>query len=686
MNENEGDKMLAKDIPLEVALSEIPDKKIKQLRNKGFETVADLVNFLPRRYENRSSAFHTFTALANCIGKKVSVIGTVLDVYVDYRKEYLSVSITDGHGKKMAIKWYHQNYISKQIVKGTEYLFYGKIDFTHKYGYAINSPVFYSSDIRAAATPMPVYSKISGMSTEYLGECIHKALMYNMAVGCDDPVPGDIREKIGIDEVTSFLEKAHNPRHMQDVQAVEKRKTAETLLPFCVELTERKYETCTTSENVVERNIAQTAIQQFKNSLKFKLTADQDKTLETMCDIVSNGHRLDALVQGDVGCGKTMIAAGMTAIMAAGGYQTVIMAPTAILAGQHFNEFSERFSPLGYKVAFLGGKEKAKDKKAILDGIKTGEYKIIIGTHAVISQGVEFAALGMTIVDEEHRFGVAQRKLLREKALGGAHSISMSATPIPRSLALALYGDSTTVYNIHTMPSGRKPVTTIVFSDEHKTFDAVYRQIQQGRQAYIVCPLINANDSMEGVDSLEETLENATQYFSNRPDVHIACINGKMKADEIQSTISAFTAGQSNILLSTTIVEVGVNVPNATVMVVKNAERFGLAQLHQLRGRVGRGSFQSYCVLLSKDKLNARLQAMVHTSDGFEIAQADLEQRGTGNLVGTEQSGMDRAVDAMVGNPELFKIISEEIDGIMQGKLRYDRMRHMATVLKEKIS
>ena len=330
---------------------------------------------------------------------------------------------------------------------------------------------------------------------------------------------------------------------------------------------------------------------------------------------------------------------------------------------------------------YLGSKLKAKEKRLMLEKIKNGEAGVIIGTQTIIGKNVEYKALGLTITDEEHRFGVNQRKALREKAIEGAHSISMSATPIPRSLALAIYGEGTVVYNIHTMPSGRKPVTTIAYSDEVKTYEAMYRQIKAGRQVYVVCPLITSSEALVGVDSLEDTEAKMREYYQKYPEVKIACISGKMKEEEIKQNIHDFADGKYHILLSTTIVEVGVNVPNATVMVIKNAEHFGLAQLHQLRGRVGRGKHQSYCVLLCKDKTNPRIQAMVKTTDGFEIAQLDLEQRGMGDLVGTAQSGFDKAVNAMILYKEMYEKINTELSVIIQGKIRYDNTKKMVQTL-----
>lgn len=674
--------MTAKEVPLETALKGLPSRKITQLINKGFQTVDDLLRFLPRRHEDRSNVISDYRLLPNYIGQKITVAGNVEEVSVNYGKDILTVILKGDNGSSIRINWFHQNYLKNQIATGHRYVFYGKLHFSQQYGFDISAPSYFDAEIVALKTPLPIYGKIPGMSAEYLSECIQKALAYNKTVKCDDPIPEYLRAALNIDDWQTFLDKAHTPQTMRDVEDVSKRKIAEILLPFCMEMLERKYEVRTETDRVVDASKAEDALATFADQLPFPLTTDQAETLNQMHQVITSGRRLDALVQGDVGCGKTVIAEGITAMMLAAGYQTVIMAPTTVLAEQHYTEFSQRFSSQSCEVVFLGSGLKAKEKKSLLTKIKLGEAKIIVGTQAVISKDVEYAALGLTIADEEHRFGVNQRQALREKAMEGAHSISMSATPIPRSLALALYGDATTVYNIHTMPSGRKPVKTIAYSDEAKTYEALYRQIQMGRQGYVVCPLITSSDALQGVDSLEETLKKMQKFYKRYPEVKIACINGHMKEAEIKDILHAFANGEYHILLSTTIVEVGVNVPNASVMVIKNAERFGLAQLHQLRGRVGRGQYQSFCVLLSQEKNNPRIQAMVKTLDGFEIAKIDLEQRGMGNLVGTEQSGYDKAVNAMMMYNGMYEQINKVLDEVIQGKIRYDNTKKMVQALK----
>lgn len=650
----------------------MPDKKAKQLSNKGICTVADLLNFLPRRYEDRSKLLQP-KMIMNYVGQKVSFIGQIEEIKVDPYKQYMVLDVYIGEGINVAVKWFHQNYLATQFNEGETYFFYGKLEYSDSFGFGMTSPGYFSKNLEESKSPLPIYSKIPGMSDEYLHNAIMKCL-HELGKGIEmsDIIDEEMRERLGVDGIAEFMNKAHNPKSMEDLKQISRRIATEKLIPFAWAMLQRKYDNRTETDKVVNKAKSVIERQTFEARLPFNLTEDQALTITEMVNTITSGRRLDALIQGDVGCGKTVVAIEMAYVMGKSGYQTAVMAPTAILAEQHYNEFDKELAPLGLSVGFLEGKMKAKEKKEMYAKVKSGEINVIIGTQAVISKDVEFQSLGLTIVDEEHRFGVMQREELRKKAAEGAHAISMSATPIPRSIALAIYGECTTIYNIKTMPSGRKPVSTIAFSNEIKTYEATYRQIKKGRQAYIICPMITASDAMDGVDSVEETLEKCKKFFEKYPEVKISCINGKMKTEDVKETVRQFAEGEIDILISTTIVEVGVNVPNATVMVIKNAERFGLAQLHQLRGRVGRGTEQAYCVLLCEDKTNPRVQALVNTSDGYEIAKEDLQMRGAGNLVGTEQSGFDTAVNMMAQMPELYAEITRELDKIFKWKQRYD--------------
>lgn len=663
---------------LPISLLDIPDVKKEQLKKKGFQTLEDLLRFYPRRYEDRSNVAE-WGKLGQYVGKKVAIVGILDSIHVDYNKNYVFCKVVNMSNKEEAVSitWFHQNYIARQLIRNAVYYFFGKLTYNDRFGFQITNPTSFNT--KPEREPLPIYPAVKGMSAEYIGKCVAQAMMFVENTGMSDTMDDEFRQAIGVEGVVPFLKKVHTPKTMEDVHAASKRMAADLMLPFAVEMMKRKYEVPATTSKVVEKTTADAALNALTQKLSFTFTADQKTAIDEMSECVCTGRRLSVLLQGDVSCGKTVVAEAMAAIVAAGGYQVAVMAPTGVLATQHFLEFQKLFEGT-FSVEMLHTGMKVRERKQLLARIKSGDVNIVIGTHAIVSNDVEFCNLGLTIVDEEHRFGVEQREALRNKAVHGAHSISMSATPIPRSLALALYGDDLTIHNIKTMPSGRKPVKTIAYSDERKTYMSAYKQIQLGHQVYVICPLIEDSEAsgMEDVDSVDTTAQKLQEFFAPYPEVKIATITGKMKEADIRETIQRFANKEYDILLSTTIVEVGVNVPNATVMVIKNAERYGLAQLHQLRGRVGRGDSQSYCVLLSKDIMNPRLQTMVKTNSGFDIAQADLEMRGAGTLTGTEQSGYDVALDAMLQNPDLYQKMMAELKKIFDANARYAKYRALA--------
>ena len=462
---------------------------------------------------------------------------------------------------------------------------------------------------------------------------------------------------------------AHLPESMEDVERAQRRVLVDNMYPFCREMEMKRMQAA--AESPFVPLAAFEAMEQIRAFLLYQLTEDQKNALRRMLHEMKTGKRLDVLLQGDVGCGKTIVAIILAACMSKSGYQTAVVCPTSVLAGQHLQAFRSLLGKLDIKVAYLQGGMKAAERKALLKEVKSGAAGVVIGTHALFSPDVEFKALGLMIIDEEHRFGVKQKEALRGKAAQGVHSVSMSATPIPRSIAVAMYGEGTEVVNIRTMPNGRKPVKTILYSNEEKVYQSMMNQISAGHQCYVICPLIEESDSdtLSDVDSVETTMQKMTAWFGKFPQVQIEALTGEMKPEQMKTVINRFASGQTHILVSTTVVEVGVNVPNATVMLIKNAERFGLAQLHQLRGRVGRSDLQSYCVLLSDKTDNERLNTMTATNDGFAIAQKDLELRGTGQVLGVRQSGFDQCVDDMLKNPELYQSIRTLIRQRMQRRL-----------------
>ena len=410
---------------------------------------------------------------------------------------------------------------------------------------------------------------------------------------------------------------------------------------------------------------------QIMDSLPFELTEGQRSGLRSMSQTLRNGNVLRALVQGDVGCGKTIFSLLITSVVLEAGAQGALMAPTTVLAKQHFKDAVEIFEPLGVKVGLLTGEMTAKQKKTVLKELEDGEIRLIIGTHSLISDSVKFQNLGIAIIDEEHRFGVEQREALKEKGKN-VSLVSVSATPIPRSLAFTLYGDSVDVYAIKGLPKGRQPITTTLVQNVEIGYEKLIEEVRKGRQGYIVCPLIAESDAetLKDVVSVEETKDILSDYFKkhNAEDIKIGVINGAMSQEEIVAEIGKFANKEYDVIISTTIIEVGVNVPNSTMILIQNAERFGLAQLHQLRGRVGRGSHKSYCMLqttMKKEETLKKLNVIVNSQDGFVIAEEDMLLRGTGNLAGLEQSGSSKMFEYMIRNKELNEKIIQDARRIL---------------------
>lgn len=632
----------------------ITPRKASQFAAKGICTVRDLLMFYPTKYLD----FRNPISLADgkqYAGQHVAVRGQVVSTRVINGKHFM-LRLSDGNNF-CSVFWFNQSYRARQFSVGQMLAVGGVSSWSYEYkSLTISAPDFVSCDLQTAFCIKPIYRKIKGMSDEYLLDAIALALPY-IRKCVSDPLTEEQRNALRVPELARCVRMAHAPQDETDIMLSRRRRAVDVLYPFCYGLEVKKAEAAKVSPFRIKDAAA--VVKKAQSELSFTLTEDQNKAVHHLLEEMQLGNRVDALVQGDVGCGKTVVAQIAALGMAMNGYQCAVMCPTLVLAGQHYDDFANFLAKFGYTSVFLHGGMKVREEKAALAKIASGEANVVVGTHSIFSDKVKFKKLGLTIVDEEHRFGVEQREGLKQKAKEGVHNISMSATPIPRTLATTLYGEGTEIVNIHTMPAGRKPVKTIVWSNENTCMESVYKQIKQGHQCYVICPLIEDSDSdtLAGVESVETTAQNLKAWFAKYPGVRIEAISGDMKAKDVQAGIDKFAAGSADILISTTIVEVGVNVPNSTVIVIKNAERFGLAQLHQLRGRVGRSSFQSYCVLLSQDKENERLQTMAATTDGFKIAEKDLELRGTGQILGVKQSGKDMYMETMLKYPKLYKEI-----------------------------
>ncbi|WPS85339.1 ATP-dependent DNA helicase RecG (plasmid) [Brevibacillus halotolerans] len=648
----------------------IPKAKINQFESKGIGSVEELSRYFPRKYHD----FRKVTPIRDLKdGDIVAVVGKIVEV-TKHDKKFVRAKVSDGSGIFLYVTWFHMPYVYKWLRVGATYIFCGKAQVETKYNSKrMTNPMYFSQEVEKYQRMIPVYSKIQGMADEYLLNSIQSSLMM---MSHQEPLEPSLLSSFGLMKLSKALKTIHQPPNELNLEKAKERFVFESLFEYSMQLHQHELVSFPTSPFCLTKF---TKVAEFIKKLPFELTEGQRTTLRSISSKAKLGQRVNALVQGDVGCGKTIVAILLMVVAAENGFQSALMAPTNVLAKQHYEDLAEKLKGTPFKVAFLSGETKAREKKEILKGLKSGDIHMVVGTHAIIGKDIVIPKLAVTIVDEEHRFGVAQRNRLRDKARHGVHHISMSATPIPRTLALAMWGDQVDIYTIKTLPAGRKPVRTVLLTDEGRCLNGIHQQIQKGHQAYVVCPLIEDSESeaMTDVDSVEKTFEKMRKHFEKDPKVKISMISGKMKPDEINHEIQRFARNETNVLISTTIIEVGVNIPNSTMIVIKNAERFGLAQLHQLRGRVGRGNFESFCVLLSVQEDNPKLRAMIETTDGFKIAERDLELRGTGDFIGTKQSGENKYVMLMVANMDLYRQIKEEVRTIHKDPKRLSYYQYL---------
>lgn len=655
--------------------------KINQFNKKGIYSVEDLVAFFPRKYYD----FRNPVLAKDIKDGEISVM--VLDVLSVQKKQsasgrqYVYINCKDSNLTNVNLLFFNQMFISNLIHPGRKYLIGGKASKQDNSVSFIN-PFLYTDNVLESKKMYPVYSKIQGMADSYLKQKINIAIQL---LDVEDYMEIQLQSKYKV--IPSNMAKigVHSPSTPEIIEKSKKRYMVDDLFlfNFLLEKNRRKH---SLKSDIVFHSLKKT--NKYLKNLPFKLTQGQQDTIKEMIQISRKGNRINALVQGDVGSGKTEVCKVMSLMAIENGAQVAVMVPTQVLAKQHFNDFSKTFADLGINIALLHGKLKKREKTAILKGLADGTINVVVGTHSVISKDVVFKNLGMFIVDEEHKFGVEQREKIEEKANEGIHCIKMSATPIPRTLACALYGDDIQVLTIKTMPTGRKPIITKQIENVADGYQQIKSELKKGHQAYIVCPLIEDSDSdrMQDVESLESTAKEAEQYLRG---FKIGIINGKMSEENIQSEIKKFLNKEYDVLVSTTIIEVGVNVPNATVILIKSAERFGLAQMHQLRGRVGRSDKQSYCILSANTKTDesiAKINAMIETSDGFKIAEQDLKIRGAGDFIGTSQSGDNKYIALMLANQKLNDEIKSDIKQIFEDEERLKKYSRLLNISKYEFS
>ena len=615
----------------------IGEAKAKSLGKLGIATLGDLINWFPRRYEDRRE----IKPISQLIPGEPACVSAMIASepklsHIRKGMDLVKVRAVDDTGA-LDVTFFNQSWLKNQLRVGETYTFYGRAEgsLLRK---SMASPLVEPEGRREhTGRIVPIYPLTAGISQLLLSRAIRQGLD-SCADILPDCLPDSVRQAHQLCRVNYAYENIHFPESPEALDIARRRLAFEELFFFAIGLKLLR----SRRETVSVEPFQPVDMAPFYNALPFTLTDAQRRCVEEAIADMQSGKPMNRLCQGDVGSGKTMVATACVYFCIKNGHQAALMAPTELLAEQHYRGLAPLLERLNIRCALLTGSTTVKTKRSVTAQLATGEIDFAIGTHALISGGVAYADLGLVVTDEQHRFGVAQRTALAEKG-EHPHTLVMSATPIPRTLALILYGDLD-VSVIDQLPPGRKPIETYAVTSAYhpRLYAFIRKQVEAGRQVYIVCPMVSENDELpderKAVTEYAQKLQ--TEIF---PDLKVAFVHGKMKAREKDAVMSAFAAGETDILVSTTVIEVGVDVPNANLMVVENAERFGLSQLHQLRGRVGRGQHQSYCVLVSdnkNDETRQRLKAMTKTADGFKIAEEDLRLRGPGDFFGLRQHGL----------------------------------------------
>ena len=638
----------------------ITAKQLSNLKSLGINTIYDLIYYFPRAYDDRTNIKKIGELKFNeYVVVKANVVSAV-NLTVRSGKKIVKAMVTDGTGI-MEILWFGMPYIKKSLKIGEEYLFIGQTKKSAIFQLINPEYKLFSGQQKVSKNEiLPIYSSNKNITQNSLRKLVEKFLV-NFLNYFEENIPKKLIKEYKIMERKSAIKNIHYPISVKEIEEAKRRFAIEELLILELGILKNRFiiENSNSKNYEVEGN--REKVRNFLSLLPFNLTNAQKKVIKEIYDEISNGKIVNRLIQGDVGSGKTVVAMVMLIYMAENGYQGALMAPTEILANQHYLGIKERLEKIGLRVELLTSSIKGKKKNEILEGIANGDIDIVIGTHSLIEDNVVFKKLGLIVIDEQHRFGVNQRNKLREKGFLG-NLLVMSATPIPRSLALSIYGDLD-LSIIDELPPGRTPIKTKwIANDEdlEKMYDFIYKKVNAGNQAYFVAPLIETSDKMalKSVDKVSEEIE---RKLSNKK---IGIIHGKMKAKEKDEVMLKFKNKEYDILIATTVIEVGIDVPASTIMTIYNAERFGLSALHQLRGRVGRGSKQSYCFLISNsitENSKQRLSIMEETEDGFRIAEEDLKLRNSGEIFGLRQSGFsDLKFIDIIYDVKTIKLVRDE--------------------------
>ena len=670
--------------------------KTKEILSKelGIRSYGDLLEYYPYKYVDRSKIFHISELTSDM--PFVQLKGKILsyeEVDIGKRNKMLVAHFSDGYGVVDLVWFRSAQYIIKSYKVGTEYIVFGKPSaYNGRFRFA-HPDIDDASKLQISEMGMqPFYGLTENMKKRgYTSRSIERITrnLVSILPPLPETLPDFIINRLHLVSRDAALRMIHYPHSHQEMQKAQVRLKFEEL--FYVQLNILRYASDQRRKyrGYIFNRIGDIFNGFYAHHLPFELTGAQKRVMHEIRADMCSGRQMNRLLQGDVGSGKTLVALMTMLIALDNGYQACLMAPTEILAEQHLQTIRDFLQGMDIRVELLTGIVKGKKRKEILDGLATGDIQILIGTHAVIEEPVAFHRLGVAVIDEQHRFGVAQRAKLWAKSENPPHVLVMTATPIPRTLAMTIYGDLD-VSVIDELPPGRKPIQTLHKFDNQLTslYQSIRRQINLGRQVYIVFPLIKENEKID-LKNLEEGYETLKQAF---PEFRLSKIHGRMKSAEKEAEMEQFVKGKTQILVATTVIEVGVNVPNASVMVILDAQRFGLSQLHQLRGRVGRGCDQSYCILVTSYKLSEetrkRIDIMCDTNDGFRIAEADLKLRGPGDLEGTQQSGMafDLKIANIARDGQLVQLARTEAQAIIdadpqcehpQNSLLWNRLREL---------
>ncbi len=632
--------------PIEYLKGVGPQKAEVLKKELGIFTYKDLLEYFPFRYVDRSQ-FHTVADLVKLQGHaqiKGRIIG-FQEAGVG-RNKRLTAKFQDTTGMIDLVWFKGASWIKSSLKINEEILIYGKPT-QFKGRWNIPHPEIASINAAESVGLQPVYSSTErlnsvGLNTKGIEKLI-RSLIENIGGQIEDVLPVQLKIEHRLIDRELAMIWVHDPSTEMEVQQARFRLKFEELFFLQMELLVRKQITMEKSKGYLMENVGDAFNDFYKKHIPFELTNAQKRVLKEIRIDMNTGHHMNRLLQGDVGSGKTLVALLSMLIAVGNDFQAALIAPTEILAIQHYESIRELLDPMGIEVALLTGSVKKKDRKPLHEQLLNGKIKILIGTHALLEETVQFSNLGLVVIDEQHRFGVAQRARMWKKNELPPHVLIMTATPIPRTLAMTFYGDLE-VSVIDELPPGRKPITTSHRYDESRlrVFGFMREEIKKGRQIYIVYPLIMESETLD-FNNLMDGFEAISRSFP-KPHYQISMVHGKLKPEDKEFEMNRFIKGETQIMVATTVIEVGVNVPNASVMVIESAERFGLSQLHQLRGRVGRGAEQSFCILMTGDKISEdskkRMETMVRTNDGFEIAEVDLQLRGPGDLLGTQQSGL----------------------------------------------